>query len=87
MNDHLRLRLPAPAEILGVTGPHLTDEQDIAYNARCTGAIVGRLLELRAAGAEPPLLRTFYPDDDEQSADLVSLDRDGNVVVLDPGSR
>lgn len=87
MDEHPSLRLPAPAEIHGTIGTALTDEQDISYNADCTAAVVGRLLELRAAGAEPPLLRTFYPDDDEQSADLVSLDRDGNVVVLDPGSR
>ncbi|KJL49148.1 hypothetical protein RS84_00260 [Microbacterium hydrocarbonoxydans] len=87
MNDQPSLHVPAPAEILGVTSTPLTDEQDIAYNVHCTAAITERLLELRAAGAEPPLLRTFYPNDDEQSADLVSLDRDGCVVVLDPGNR
>lgn len=87
MTDHQELHLPAPFELFGVGIVVMTDEQDIEYNAHCTAAIVGRLLELRAAGAQPPLLRTFYPDDDEQSADLVSLDRDGGVVVLDPGSR
>lgn len=81
------LRLPTPDELLGVSLADLTDEQDIAYNAHCTGAIVGALLELRAAGMEPPTLRTFYPDDDDDSADIVSLDRDGDIVVLDPGSR
>lgn len=81
------LRLPSTNELLGVPETQVTDEQDIAYNAHCTAAIVGRLLELRAAGAEPPMLRTFYPHDDEHTADLVSLDRDGCVVVLDPGSR
>ncbi|MFJ4173418.1 hypothetical protein [Microbacterium sp. NPDC089696] len=81
------LRLPAPEELIGINAGDATDEQDIAYNAHCTGAITAALLELRAAGMEPPMLRTFYPHDEEDSADLVSLDRDGNVVVLDPGSR
>ncbi|MEN0021981.1 MAG: hypothetical protein AAGC61_01780 [Microbacterium sp.] len=87
MTDTQEIRLPAPFELFGAGIVVMTDEQDIAYNAHCTAAITGRLLELRAAGAEPPMLRTFYPHDDEDSADLVSLDRDGNVVVLDAGSR
>jgi hypothetical protein len=87
MTDHTEIHLPAPFQLFGAGIVVMTDEQDIAYNAHCTAVIVERLLELRAAGAEPPLLRTFYPDDDDESADLVSLDRDGGVVVLDPGSR
>jgi len=87
MNSHPTVILPSTIELLGVPAAQVTDEEDIAYNAHCTAVIVDRLLELRAAGAEPPMLRTFYPHDDDESADLVSLDNDGCVVVLDPGSR
>ncbi|WP_449407990.1 hypothetical protein [Microbacterium maritypicum] len=73
--------------MIGTPLERLTDEQDIEYNEQCTAAIRSALLEQRASGIETPLLRTFYPNDDETSADIVSLDRDDNVVILDPGSR
>lgn len=34
-----------------------------------------------------PMIRTRYPSDDFDSEDVVTLDRDDNVVVLDAGSR
>lgn len=34
-----------------------------------------------------PMVRTHYPIDDFESEDVVGLDKDGNLVVLDEGSR
>jgi hypothetical protein len=34
-----------------------------------------------------PMVRTRYPFDDNGSEDVVSLDEDGNIVVLDIGTR
>ena len=39
------------------------------------------------ARLERPMIRTHYPDDDFESEDVVSLDDDGNIIVLDAGDR
>lgn len=66
-----------------------------AENAERVAALeagVGSLsLEGRAQAIElfsgPPMIRTRYPKDDFDSEDVVTLDRDDNVVVLDAGTR
>lgn len=46
-------------------------------------------LEKAELGAmlERPMIRTRYPKDDFDSEDVVSLDGEGNIEVLDAGSR
>lgn len=82
---------------------NISDEQDIEYNAWCTNEIKRVLAEIEAdnvhrrnnwpEGEELPeyvktsMARTHYPADDFESEDVVALDRDGEIVVLDSGSR
>lgn len=60
-----------------------TDEQDIAYNTHCI-LLIKENLRAHGEGAK---IRTHYPYDDADSEDIVTLDREGEIVVLDSGTR
>lgn len=76
------LTLPAVQEVFPFVDPkHYTDEVDRAYNVHCTGLV-------KAFAAAHGTIRTHYPFDapDGSTDDTVTLDADGNVVVLDEGA-
>lgn len=51
-------------------------------------ATVERLTDAGVIAAyERPMIRTHYPADDFESEDIVSLDENGEIVVLDAGER
>lgn len=65
------------------------DEENQSRIANLRGA-TNMLAEDREALIESlkvPMARTRYPSDDFDSEDIVSLNRDGEIVVLDAGSR
>lgn len=94
---------PHDVVLPGIDMKAITDEQDKAYNAWCTSEIKNQLVSVKAendvrranwpADMEMPeyvakdMVRTHYPKDDFESEDVVSLDRSGEIVVLDAGSR
>lgn len=77
------LILPKHSDVTpGADNDAPTDEQDIAYNTHCIFLIKENLRELGEGGK----LRTRYPYDTPDSEDVVTLDRDGDIVVLDMGT-
>jgi len=80
---------PHSAIVAGADDDDPSDEHDIAYNAWATETLTRALLEERARGVEPPLVKSHYPHDapDGSTDDTLSLDRDGLIVVIDAGAR
>lgn len=77
------ITLPPIEEVVPGTDPkHPTDEQDRAWNAKCTELV-------KAFAAEHGVIRTHYPFDlaDGSSDDTITLDEDGEVVILDGGTQ
>lgn len=82
------VHLPSREAYLGLDpGAEVTDEQDIAYNAHCTQTIREALLRLKVGAVVRPLVKTYYPFDDDESADTCGLDRRDDVVIVDSGAR
>lgn len=83
------LIMPTIVDVVPGANPDaVNDEEDIAYNAHCTELVRSELVREREAGHEPPTLRTHYPFDamDGSTDDTVSLNRDGDVVIIDAGA-
>ena len=62
-------------------------ERDAAIAAIPDGQPVPARLQQPIPGIGPAMARTRYPYDDDGSEDVVSLDRDDNVVIVDAGTR
>lgn len=74
--------LPAITDVIsGVDPENVTDDQDRFWNAHCTAIV-------RAALEQSPYVRTHYPYDlpDGSSDDTVTLDDDGEIVIVDEGA-
>lgn len=83
-----KIILPARADFLGVKpGAVVSNESDRDYNVHCTNMIRERLLaEREPGGYVRPRALTFYPGDTEETADLVTLGDDDEIVVLARGA-
>ena len=71
----------APAGVSVVDADDPPDDEDIAYNAEVNRLIIAEIEAARAAGDEP-IVAVFFPDDTPDTADVLTLDRDGNLTTL-----
>ena len=82
---------PIEEVVKGADSSDPTPEQSDQYNAWATEFVREALEEKRAAGETQPYLLTRYPHDtvseDDDSRDLVTLGRHGEVATVDTGSR
>lgn len=75
------INLPPIEEVIpGVFAGFPTDEQDRQWNEHCTELVI-------AFAKEHGVVRTHYPFDlpDGSSDDTVTLDKNGDIVILDAG--